>query len=221
MKITDGFLEHGFEQARRALVDIRGRAGLHLAPRTITKSLRARTLSRLKALEVIVRRLIVCLAAHLVVGPFRPPLPRPAGAALAVPEGVEDVTESFRALSPQYNFRLVPARCALATDWLAADAGKGRLAPVPGPLPAAPLIARLNALHAILQAPEAAAVRMARALQQMQAREEPRPLCLPQTGSYRLGAELGIVAAALPGLIAAALSGWPQPAPKKGRMDSS
>lgn len=37
---------------------------------------------------------------------------------------------------------------------------------------------------------------------------EPRPVCLPVAGAYRLRPELGMVASALPGLVNAGLESW-------------
>ena len=38
---------------------------------------------------------------------------------------------------------------------------------------------------------------------------EARPVCPPSAGDFRLGAELGTVSTALPGLITRALADWP------------
>ena len=76
-------------------------------------------------------------------------------------------------------------------------------------LAAAPLIARIIALQRLLKDPAPAAKRLARHLAQMKARQEPRPICPPIAGTFRLGAELGTVASALPGLVSRAVADWP------------
>ena len=95
-------------------------------------------------------------------------------------------------------------------DWQDALAGKGAAqALVAGPVPAAPLIAHIIALQRLLKDPAPAAKRLARHLAQMKARQEPRPVCPPSAGNFRLGAELGSVASALPGLVSRAVADWP------------
>lgn len=214
------FVEQGLAAAHTALLAVRGEANLHLEPKHVTKSLRARVRARLKAIEVIVRRLIFLMAAALEPAPPPPAGPSSgqdrdmSGSLPGLFAGVEDVTASFRALAPPvYRLRLIGRQVAGMEDWREIFAGQGsaRLA-ASGPVPAAPLLAHILALHRVLKKPEAAARRLARQLQQMKGRREPRPVCPPTAGGFRLGADLGLVASALPGFVAAALEDWPDPA---------
>jgi hypothetical protein len=76
-----------------------------------------------------------------------------------------------------------------------------------GPAPAAPFLARVSALHKVLEAPELYVRRLARSLDPQRKRGDPKPHALPMTSAYRLRTELGAIAAALPGLLSAALEG--------------
>ena len=204
MSETGDFLQQGFRQAELELVDIVGSANLHLKPETVTRSLRARVRARLKALETILRRLILLMAMALDLAPVKP---QAARAAAPLPEGVEDVTASFRAHLTLYNMALMPgATVRLET---------GPVRPFPdssrtfsGPFPAAPLLARASALFRLLKAPEAAARRMARLLDRMKRRGEGRPWCLPMTRRHLMAPELALLAGVLPGLVNTALEAW-------------
>ena len=43
----------------------------------------------------------------------------------------------------------------------------------------------------------------------LKARRQPRPICPPSPGDFRLGAELGSISTALPSLLTRALADWP------------
>lgn len=69
MNGMQAFVEQGLAAARTALLGVRAEAGLHLEPKHVTKCLRARVRSRLKAIETIVRRLITLMASALADWP--------------------------------------------------------------------------------------------------------------------------------------------------------
>lgn len=194
-------LKQGFEQVRLELAEIVGAANLHLKPDTLGRGLAARTRARLKALEVILRRLILLLAATLSLAPAKPRTPP---AAAPCPEGVEDVTASFGVRAKR---RTIPLFGPAGRAPPAAQEGKGvRLT---GDVPAAGLLAHAAALYRVLKDPNIMARRMARKLDQMRARGEMRPVCLPQAGRHRMRAELGLLSGLLPDLIRTVLAPWP------------
>ena len=208
----DAFIDQGLAAARNALLGVRAEAGLHLAPKTVSKRLHARVRSRLKAIETIVRRLITLMAAALEVAPAGGAgATGRAAAPTAQPDGAEDVTQSFAALQgPVYHLRLTARPVRGLADWHQMLAGSGSASALAtGPVPAAPLLAQIVALHRVLKDPEPAARRLARHLAGLKARRQPRPICPPSAGDFRLGAELGSVSTALPGLITRALADWP------------
>ena len=182
----------------------------------MSRRVRARVRGRLKAIETIVRRLIILMAAALDLPPLPQASPGQTGAAASAPrpalvDTVEDVTDTFgTSYGPVHRLCLTGRRTAGLMDWQDAFAGKGAAQTlVAGPVPAAPLIARIIALQRLLKDPAPAAKRLARHLAQMKARQEPRPICPPIAGTFRLGAELGTVASALPGLVSRAVADWP------------
>lgn len=195
------FLAMGLELARRAVQEVIGRDNLQLDPRTMPRSRRARANGRLKQIGVIVRRLILLMALALKPAP---PAPRAPATPKDLPEGVE------LAIFPrvaQYCFTLMPAAQAPVQTGEVRDSS-GSSPGQSGPVSTRPLIGRILALQRILNAPEAAARRLARTLERMKARGEPRPVVGQSVSAYRLSAELGAAAAALPGLVRAALETW-------------
>ena len=201
MAQTDDFIQHGLAAARDALMDVAGQANLHLKPETLTKSARSRCMGRFRALMTVIRRLILLMALAVELSPLRQRMKREAGG----PNGVEDVTASF---DPQTApLRLAPVRVPVAGE---AFLQAGRVM-MPGPVSAAPVIARWAALYRLLEHPGRAAKRLARTLERWRAAKEPPPHIQPGGAIYRFGAELGLVASLLPQRLAAALSDWPPP----------
>lgn len=199
MDAPDDFLTHGLERVRSDLVDLFGATKLHLKPETVTRSLSARVRARLKMLETLLRRLILLLAMTLTPAPAKPGTPR---AQASVPDGVEDVTASFLAGRRIYRFALMGR--PLGVSGVFPDMARSPS----GPVPAAPLLARIAALYRVLKKPEAAALRLARQIRRMKARGEARPYCLPMAGRHRLPRELALLAGALRTHVNQALAGW-------------
>ena len=200
MDDTSAFLKQGLEQAQLELADIVGGANLHLKPETVTRSLGARIRARLKALETILRRLILVMAMALDLAPVKP---RARQASAPVPEGVEDVTASFRAHTrPARRFTLMPRPLGAPGTLPQASSMP------PGPVPAAPLLAWAKSIYLVLNDPDAAARRMARAVQRLKTRGEGRPYCRPMTGRHRMRPQLALVAGVLPGLVNRAFEAW-------------
>lgn len=188
----------GLELAERALIDLIARDNLHLRPEKMPRTRRARANGRLKQIEQIVRRLLFLMALnlHIVFAPPRKRAPAPD-----LPEGVELVTFPGAA---DHRFALLPrpARpfpAGQATDILQTGAG------LSGPVPTAKLLARIRAVYRVLKSPDSAAKRLARAIQRLKARGEPRPLAGHARSAFRLSPELGALSTALPGLLNAAL----------------
>ncbi|MEZ5984647.1 MAG: hypothetical protein R3B94_01710 [Hyphomonas sp.] len=76
-----------------------------------------------------------------------------------------------------------------------------------GPVPAASLMRRFEALARILRNPEKYAVRLARVMERRRRAGAPRPICQAMP-THRLKPELGAIAAALPMLLADAFDQW-------------
>lgn len=203
-------LEQGFENLRLDLLDTLGGANVHLQPETIPRSLRARVRAKLKVLEAILRRLILLLAMTLDLAPVRPRAPRDAAAVpKGVPEGVEDVTASFRAhLPPQYRMALIGRPLGPPGDFDALKAAR-----LSGPVLAMPLLRHAAVLLQVIKQPDGAARRMARLIERMKRRGETKPYCLPLAGRTRLGPELALISGAVRLQVNAALADWPDNVP--------
>jgi hypothetical protein len=207
-------LEQGFADLRIDLLDTLGEANLHLRPETITRTLHARVLAKLKVIETLLRRLILLLAMTLDLAPVRPRAVRPAA---PLPEGVEDATASFRAhLPPQYRMALMPPPAGLP-----GDLGGLKSARQSGPVLAMPLIRRAAVLLKIMKQPDAAARRMARLIERMKNRGDTRPYCLPLADRHRLRPELALLAGAVRLQVNAALADWPVPVRPVSGPDTS
>ena len=185
MAQTDDFIQHGLAAARDALMDVAGRANLHLKPETLTKSARSRCMGRFRALMTVIRRLILLMAFEVELSPLR----QRAKKSVSPSDSAEDVTTSF---GPQTApLRLAPGRVPVAGDPFS---GSGRVM-MPGPVSAVPVIARWAALYRLLEHPGRAAKRLARTLERWRAAKEPPPHIQSGGAMYRFGAELGLVAA--------------------------
>ena len=190
-------IHHGLEQARYALLAVINMTNAHLRPLTLRRSLRQKAMGRLKQLEIIVRRLLTLMALSLALPPPQPPRATP----VPLPEGTELVTfpapRRF-ALSGRVQPNVDPDAPVLFPGSIRAT----------GPVPAAPLLARVSALYKVLEAPDLYAKRLARSLARQRQRGDPKPVALPMASAWRLRPELGIIATALPGLLNAALEKW-------------
>ncbi|MEO1965194.1 hypothetical protein [Hyphomonas sp.] len=207
-------LEQGFTDLRNDLFDTLGEANLHLRPETITRTLHARVLAKLKVIETLLRRLILLLAMTLELAPVRP---RAARLAAPLPDGVEDVTASFRAhLPPQYRMVLMPSLSGTP-----ANISGVKTIRQSGPVLAMPLVRRAAGLLKVLKQPDAAARRMARLIERMKKRGEARPYCLPLAGRHRLRPELALLAGAIRLKVNAELAAWPVPVKPVSGPDTS
>ena len=204
MREMGDFLERGLELARRAVVTVVGRDNLQLNPETMPRSRRARANGRLKQIETIVRRLILLMALALRLEPLAASQPRAPQTEPNLPEGVE---LAIFPRVPLKRFTLMPPAQSPVLSGQFRDTFGSVLGPS-GPVSTKPLIDRILALQKILKAPEAAAKRLARTLQRMKAKGEPKPMVGSAAGAFRLSAELGAVSTALPEFIRAALESW-------------
>ncbi|MBR9808874.1 MAG: hypothetical protein GYB49_16805 [Alphaproteobacteria bacterium] len=187
------FINQGLEQARYALTNIIGMTNAQLQPKTLPRSLKQRASGRLSQLETIVRRLLYLMALMLGLPELK--TPRQADPR-QLPEGTEIVS-----FPTQRRFALSAKKVAVAADALPQQMPfrDGQ------PVPAAPFLARIAALYRVLKDPDAHAKRLAHAIARQREKGEPAPHVLPLASAFRLRPELGILSAALPGMIRARL----------------
>ncbi|MEL6323455.1 MAG: hypothetical protein AAFQ84_04405 [Pseudomonadota bacterium] len=225
-------LPHALRELRGALTDLIGWAGLHLGPQTLTHHRATRASGRLRALEIIARRVIWLMALGLVDAQACPPerdgSPDP-GASQDQGEGQgpgpvsasgrteESVDEAHFPRVRRLSFALVPRAVEMVGE---------------GPHPAAllrqggtltgrskrdaaklhhrykRLAARIAALQAVLTAPEPRAKRLARRIVKWRETDDPPPVILPRPRPRGLPPELSLLAGLLPAELSKALAPW-------------
>tara|TARA_R110002167_G_scaffold9312_1_gene42628 strand:- start:64 stop:660 length:597 start_codon:yes stop_codon:yes gene_type:complete len=188
------FVTHGIAHAQRALESVAVMTSAHLNPATLKRTLAQRARAELARLEIIIRRLLTLMALGLVL----PPVPVRAFSVHPSCTGRVETKAStgLTGLSPRL---------------LGPDVDGSALASATrtcGPVPAAPILARLAALQELLAAPEAHARRLARTLERQRKAGDPAPMALPMTRTHRMPPELGAIATALPELLRDAFKSW-------------
>ena len=202
-----GFIEAGLEAVRGALQAAADRAGLTLRHYEITRAAARRFRAQVRLLETLLRRLLVLMAASLDAVPARtasatsPLTPAKAGAS-----GRTDDRSAQPPKTPRYRgFALLPPATYDAARFALLRA-RPRATPTPPEI--GPLLDRYRTLIGHLAHPDRLARRMARHLARLKRAGEPRPVCLPMDGLHRLSPALGLIAAALPAEVSAALATW-------------
>jgi hypothetical protein len=194
MTNPSAFVTHGIAHAQRALASIAALTNAHLNPTTLKRTLAQRARAELARLEIIIRRLLVLMALGLTLAPV--PIRASSGHHPDTERVETKASTGLLGLSPRV---LGPDmdRNAFATAARAC-----------GPIPAAPILARLTALQELLAAPEAHAKRLARTLERQRKAGEAAPMALPMARTHRMPPELGAIATALPELLRDAFKSW-------------
>jgi hypothetical protein len=189
------FLSQTFNALARAIALAGVKVGLFKTPETISKSLNRRVRAELKRLAVLLRRLIFLLALQMELAPLKARM----GANYYEPKK-EDA--DYR-----YIFTMVPAPSRPCPHFL-----KGPVTlPTRGPVPAAPLIARWQAMLDTMKHHKRRARRLARTIQRWQAAGEARPHVPPIPHAHRLPAPIALVSGGLTVQLIEALKRWPEP----------
>ncbi|MEZ6002487.1 hypothetical protein [Hyphomonas sp.] len=187
------FLSQAFNTLARAIAETGVNADLYKTPETISKSVNRRVRAELKRLAVLLRRLIFLLALQMELAPLKPRI----GSNYYEPKQ-EDA--EYR-----YIFTLVPASSRPCPQFL-----KGPVTlPVPGPVPAAPLIARWQAMLDTMKHHKRRARCLARTIQRWQAAGEARPHVPPIPNAHRMPAAVALVSGGLTVQLLDALKTWP------------
>tara|TARA_R110002020_G_scaffold475934_2_gene714654 strand:- start:3703 stop:4278 length:576 start_codon:yes stop_codon:yes gene_type:complete len=187
MTNPSAFVTHGIAQAQCALSAVAAMTSAHLNPTTLKRTLAQRARAELARLEIIIRRLLVL-----------PPV------TIRASSGHHPDTERVETKASGRLIGLSPRVMGPDMD----RAGLATTTRACGPVPAAPLLARLAALQELLAAPEAHARRLARTLERQRKAGEAAPMALPMTRTHRMPPELGAIATALPELLRNAFKSW-------------
>ncbi len=190
------FFSHAWKTLAHAVARAGVKAGLYKAPEVISKTLKRRVSAELKRLGVLLRRLIFLMALKVELAPL---VPRPASNYFEKTEGAPKAHKPF--------FALVPTPSSQAPDFLHGPI----LVPDRGPVPAAGLINRWEAMLAVLKYSKQRAKRLARTIQRWKAKGEAKPYIAPVPKTHLMPAALGLVSGGLTVQLIAALKDWPDP----------
>jgi hypothetical protein len=195
MKDSTDFFSQAFYTIARAIAEAGVNADLFKTPETIAKSVRRRVRAELKRLAVLLRRLIFLAALQMELAP----LPPRTGSNYYDPKAPDT---DYR-----YAFTMVPAPSRPCPHFMKGPV----IVPSRGPVPAAPLIARWQAMLDTMKHHKRRAKRLARTIQRWQAAGEARPHVPPIPRSQRMPAALGLVSGGLTVKLIEALKAWPAP----------
>ena len=188
-----GFLSHALYTIARAIAEAGVNVDLFKTPETIAKSVNRKVRAELKRLAVLLRRLIFLMALQMELAPLKPRI----GSNYYEPKQ-EDA--AYR-----YVFTMVPAPSRPCPHFL-----KGPVTvPSRGPVPAAPLIARWQAMLDTLKHHKRRAKCLARTIQRWQAAGEARPHVPPIPNAHRMPAAIALVSGGLTVQLIEALKNWP------------
>ena len=188
------FIIHAYKTIARAVAEAGVNADLFKQPEFIPKTLKHRVSAELKRLAVLLRRLIFLMALQVELAPV---VPRPASNYFEKSEGEPETRKAF--------FSVLPVPAGEAPDFLHGPI----TVPLRGPVPAAPLIARWEAMLETLKFCRRRAKCLARTIQRWKAEGEARPYIAPVPRKHAMPAALGIVSGALTVQLTEALRDWP------------
>ncbi|KCZ89227.1 hypothetical protein [Hyphomonas jannaschiana] len=187
------FFSQAFYTIARAIAEAGVNVDLFKNPQTIAKSVNRRVRAELKRLAVLLRRLIFLEALQMELAPLTPRI----GSNYYEPKKPD---AEYR-----YIFTMVPAPSRPCPHFLKGPV----IVPTRGPVPAAPLIARWNAMLDTLKHHKRRARCLARTIQRWQAAGEARPHVPPIPNTHRMPADLGLVSGGLTVQLNDALKRWP------------
>ncbi|MEZ6001589.1 hypothetical protein [Hyphomonas sp.] len=187
------FFSQAFYTIARAIAEAGVNVDLFKTPETIAKSVNRKVRAELKRLAVLLRRLIFLVALRMELAPLKPRI----GSNYYEPKKPD---ADYR-----YVFTMVPAPSRPCPHFL-----KGPVvAPMRGPVPAAPLIARWQAMLDTMKHHKRRARCLARTIQRWQAAGEARPHVPPIPNTHRMPAAIALVSGGLTAQLIEALKSWP------------
>ena len=215
MQDTSSFVAAGLRGLREEMADLDFMAGLSSGEGGLGRRLYAQLRARLILIEILLRRLLILMAASIEVSVKMPVIPEAAKPLSGTPSNQTAPAQPTPATSnPKHprrrGFPFLPRlreRTPPGSDLFALLSAEHS-----GPRPAfrskTPLVHRYCTIMGVLRHPERAARRMAFTLARLRAADAPRPLCLTPLNLKRVSEEISLIAATLPERIARTLVGW-------------
>ena len=198
------FISHALRCISEAVVDILGKTELHVRPKGLSQRLARRTRAQLKALEQMLRRVIMLIAIgmseHIKPTPLARPRIRLLDAIRLAPLRTPKAPRPLRPRPP-----MLPApRCPMDdVDFSMLPKGKPRKH-----VNLRKLIKRIQTLQAVLENPEPMAHRLAIHYARLRRLHTKLPTPPTEIPLRRAGAELSLVAGALPMELRRAARAW-------------
>ncbi len=187
------FFSQAFYTIARAIAEAGVNVDLFKNPQTIAQSVNRRVRAELKRLAVLLRRLIFLAALQMELTPLKPRV----GSNYYEPKKTD---AEYRC-----TFTMVPAPSRPCPHFLEGPV----TVPSRGPVPAAPLIARWNAMLDTLKHHKRRARCLARTIQRWQAAGEAKPHVPPIPHTHRMPAAVALVSGGLTVQLLEALKRWP------------
>ncbi|MEM7661930.1 MAG: hypothetical protein AAF292_06750 [Pseudomonadota bacterium] len=211
MHSDDPIFPIAIEQIGLAVVSLIGWTGVHIAEHLPSKWKLRKARTRLKALETLIRRLIMLMALKLDLEPAKPHAASSKSEDTTTPDiidGVETV-EFPRARSASLS--LVPKLIDFSER---PDLSHLPRNTTPTHVAARRFSRRIIALQKVLDAPEVHAKRLARHLSKLRKSGEPKPLLMPAAMPAGLSPEIGLLHGGLAHQLRDALKGWASECPE-------
>ena len=204
MKPETPFISHALRCISEAVVDILGKTELHVRPTGLSQRLARRTRAQLKALEQMLRRVIMLIAIAMSEHIKPTPLARPRIRLLDSIRLTPLRAPKAPRPPPQGQPMLPAPRCTTGdVDFLSLPKGKSRK-----PVNLRKLIKRIQTLQAVLENPEPMARRLATHYARLRRLHTKLPTLPPDIPLRRANAELSLVAGALPMELRRAARAW-------------
>ncbi|MEM7661453.1 MAG: hypothetical protein AAF292_04325 [Pseudomonadota bacterium] len=205
MRSDDPIFTIAIEQIGLAVVNLIGWTGVHIAEHIPSKWRLRKASTRLRALETLVRRLILFMALQLDLDRATP---RPAPtkpAKVPEPEALDGVELVEFPRVRSVSLSLVPQLMDFSER---PDLSHLPRNTTPTLIAARRFSRRIVALQKVLDAPEAHAKRLARHLSKLRKSGEPKPLLMPATVPTGLSPEVGLLHGGLTHQLRDALKHW-------------
>ncbi|MEM9573215.1 MAG: hypothetical protein AAF996_17235, partial [Pseudomonadota bacterium] len=209
MSETPSLSTLAISEVDKAVTGLIGWTNIHLSIKRVTKTRLRRASAQLRALETLLRRLIMYLALQMELEPRTdsPPTGK-AGASetdntpIQTPEGIE-IAHFPRVRTPHLS--LTPG---YEDGRAAPDFSELSHRVTPTRILAKRFAQRIIAIRKVIDAPEAHAKRLAHRLRTMRAAREPAPILLPQIVPRGMSTEVAVIHGALKVELRAALKKW-------------
>ncbi|MEO1475468.1 MAG: hypothetical protein AAFS13_03725 [Pseudomonadota bacterium] len=205
MRVSDDILPMAITQIGFAVTALIGWTGVHLPEHLPSKWKLGKASTRLKALETLVRRLIMLLALEVEWKPKAPRAGQTKPDREDAPETIDGVeTVQFPRVC-QRGLSLMPRIIDISER---PDLSHLPRVATPLHISTKRFTRRIVALQEVLEAPEAHAKRLARHLSKLRKSKEPAPVLIPLAIPNGLAPEIGLLSGGLAMRLGDALKNW-------------